>query len=84
MKLVLQIVLAAFMVLYFCGVIGAKQERERGFYLAAALLIAVALIVTIGRCMCLISSFRFAQNTHRDSSTSVEKVWQRNILEIQR
>ena len=35
MKLVLQIILAAFMVLYFCGVIGA------------ALLIAVALIVTI-------------------------------------
>ena len=47
MKLVLQIILTAFMVLYFCGVIGAKQERERGFYLAAALLIAVALIVTI-------------------------------------
>lgn len=47
MKLVIQIILTVFMVLYFGGVIGAKQERERRFYLVAALLIAVALIVTI-------------------------------------
>ena len=44
MKLVLQIILTAFMVLYFCGVIGAKQERERGFYLAAALIVTIAIL----------------------------------------
>lgn len=47
MKLVLQIILAGFMVLYFGGTIGAKQERERYFYLAAAILLAIALMVTI-------------------------------------
>lgn len=47
MKIVLQIILTAFMALYFGGVIGAKQERERIFYLISALLLAAALIVTI-------------------------------------
>lgn len=47
MKIVLQIILTAFMILYLGGVIGAKQERERIFYLISALLLAIALIVTI-------------------------------------
>lgn len=47
MKLMLQIILATFLVLYFIGVIGAKQDREQKLYLTAALLVAVALIMTI-------------------------------------
>lgn len=47
MKIVLQVILAAFMVLYLGGVIGARQERERSFFLISALLLATALIVTI-------------------------------------
>lgn len=47
MKLVLQIILVAFTVLYLVGVIGAKREQDRNFFLVAALLLTVAIIVTI-------------------------------------
>lgn len=47
MKIALQLVLIAFMVLYLGGVIGEKTLKNRIFYLAAATVLAIALIVTI-------------------------------------
>lgn len=47
MKTALQIVLITFMVLYFCGVIGEKTLKNRIFCMAAAVVLAAALIVTI-------------------------------------
>lgn len=47
MKIVLQVILAIFMTLYLGGVIGSKQEKERYFFLAAALLMAATIICTI-------------------------------------
>ena len=46
MRLAVQIALLAFMVLYFGGAIGAKNQRERVTYFAAGLVLAVALIVS--------------------------------------
>lgn len=47
MKIVLQIVLIAFMVLYLGGVIGEKTLKNRIFFMASAVVLAAALIVTI-------------------------------------
>ncbi|MCD8308916.1 MAG: hypothetical protein LUD19_03595 [Clostridia bacterium] len=47
MKIALQIILAAFMVLYFGGAVGATQEKEKHFYFTAALLLAITLATTI-------------------------------------
>lgn len=47
MKIALQIVLITAMTLYLAGVIGEKTQKGRIFYLAAATVLAIALIVTI-------------------------------------
>jgi|GEM_PF-3077376 len=47
MKIVLQIILIAFAILYFGGAIGAKTQQERFFYFGAGTLLAVALGVSI-------------------------------------
>lgn len=47
MKIALQIILLAFMTLYFGGAIGANSERQRTFDLVAGTLLAVAEMVTI-------------------------------------